>query len=190
LARQVEVVHAVVPGRLRVLVPDVRGDPEELEAAVAALGALVGVALVLSNLVSGSLLSSSRRSAHAEVVRQIEQALARRAVGVGDVRTWDTGRVGVRDAFGSDAKLRWTVLAEAHSTRWALAVLPRSESRFELNVLRDRLFDWPTVMLGSALLLSALTGGLAEALASLAVGGVNALVACITASRSECAVCA
>jgi len=188
-------VSVSVPGRARVRVAALRGEPALARALEARLSGVVSVRRVTANPVTGSVLVhfDARRLAVSRLLATLaKEAAAARAGTNGHHRpapeaAWHTlpAKV-VIDRLATSAD---TGLPSDEAERRQLVhggnVLPVHRPKSGAAIVRDHLSSLPVMLLGGAAALSLVGGAVIDAAVILAVVAANAVVGYVTESRVE-----
>lgn len=181
------ILHACVPGRLRIRLPRLKGEPEAAAGFRDSLAAASGILAVEVSIVTASvLILFDRQRPHDEIV-----ALVRRASGAkpapADPDAWyRLEAADVLDQLGSSRKTGLNGPEAARRLREQGAnALPAMRGRSELALVADQILTLPVALLAGSAVVSIVTGGLADALV---IGGVillNAAIGYATESHAE-----
>jgi Ca2+-transporting ATPase len=191
--------HARVPGRLRVEVPTLRGDRAAGVEVSRALAARPGVGRAEASATTGTLLilfDPTLPVAH--ILSALHETLAAgpssgtpaRPPPAGSPETmpaWhaEPPETAVRALETSASIGLDEESARARLARYGANALPRQAGRHDLAILLDQLRSLPMGLLAGSAVISLATGGLADAVAILAVVAVNAGLGFLTERQAE-----
>lgn len=184
---EVEIRHAAVPGRVRLRLRALRGDPAGMAALAQRLRAAPGVELVTADPRTGSVLlhhgpgwDAARLARHAAGGPAPAEAAAAPSL------PWHALAPGALLAAlaAGEAGL---AAAEAMERlrRHGPNALPRPRPRGVAAILAEQLASLPVLLLGLSALVSLATGGLADAAVILGVVAANAAIATATERQAE-----
>ncbi|MCX7673728.1 MAG: cation-transporting P-type ATPase [Thiobacillaceae bacterium] len=213
-----EVVHAGVPGRVRLRVRGLYRDPAACRTVCTLLQDLAGVAVGAANPLTGTVLlnyprdwplqrllqelgqrldgalpdapmpPSLRRMANPVLARRADPPDPAPVQAAAVARTpWHTlpaAEVLRQFAVPLDGGLS-TPEAQARLQRFGLNRLPQPQRRSSLALLLEQVSSLPVLLLAASAVLSAATGGLADAAVILGVVVINAGIGYVTESQAE-----
>lgn len=196
---RVEVRHDAVPGRLRLRVPALRGDPARAAALEARLRALPGILSAAAQPLTGSVLLRHARGESAAALRDVVARLlaapaeAPPSPGVAPAapppaEPWhalSAAALLAADPAASASRGLSSAEAAARLARFGPNLLPRPAPRGLAALLVEQVTGLPVLLLGASALVSLATGGLAEAAVILAVIAANAGIAALTERQAE-----
>lgn len=184
----VRVVHAALPGRVRLHLASLRRAPALAAAAEQGLAAIPGVQRVSANVRTGSILVLFDPAlAVARLIERLTLLASLPGAVPGAEADWHARDVTeVASALGSSAAggLGSTV-ARARLAEVGQNALPRPEPRAPLAILADQFKSLPVLLLAGAGALSLLTGAVVEAAAIVGVLLLNGGLGFTVESRSE-----
>lgn len=219
-----EVVHALVPGRVRLRVRGLHRNEAAARGLQDALAGVEGISLGTVNVHTGTaLVFHEVRLSLPELLAVMERAVAalklpeqrgelaslrrmanptlpvrasaRPAAGAASnqpqaaqsATTWHARPVQeALSRFGVDYRQGLSRAAAANRvTRYGLNTLPKSERRSDLAIFLSQFKSLPILLLGGSAVLSAATGGLADAAVIVAVVLINAGIGYATESQAE-----
>lgn len=194
----IAIAHDGVPGRLRLRVPALRGRPERARRIASALGAWPDIHLAEPRPVTGSLIlrhdPSLRSGALIERLRAALEApddapapAMPSAPRAGGDTAWHAmgiaqaaGRLGTDADRGLDAGEAAARLGRLGPNR-----MPRDTPPSRLRLFGRQFASLPVLMLAGSAATSIATGGVADAIATLAVVGVNGVLGYVTEAQAE-----
>ncbi|MBN9669306.1 cation-translocating P-type ATPase [Roseibium aggregatum] len=203
-----EIRHANVPGRLRLSVPEIRNWPNRAAALAAALSGQPGIRHAEARSVTGSVILKtdpflSGRDARLLVARALAGKLRPATVGAANRATPKRrpGRTKSKagtihwHALSPDDILK-TVdvspdqgLSPNEATRRLRAhgpnLMPHEAGPSQVQMLAKQFEGLPVMMLVGSAAVSLLTGGIADAIATLTVVGVNGVLGFVTEGQAE-----
>ncbi|MGJ0508219.1 MAG: HAD-IC family P-type ATPase [Methylocystis sp.] len=197
-ARGLVVLHAAIPGRLRLRVPGLKGSQAMRRALEGALAAARGVRAATGSVATGTLLILFAPEIGAEAILAAVNAARRRAGAPGAAAPgpvpqamvpWHALRV--EDVL---SRLRSSLLglsmraSQLRLRRYGENILPAAPARDRMEMLLDQFRSLPVALLMGAAALAIFTGGGADAVVVLSVVGLNAAIGFYTEARSERAV--
>jgi Ca2+-transporting ATPase len=204
---RVELVHASVPGRVRLHVPSLYRRPRLRDFIEDELRAAPGVRSVSANIRTGNVLVLFDRRRHPkEIVESLSRSLVRppkdlvgpgarhrprrlRPYAIPDVPSepWHVLDGAALEAFlGSSRALGLTTSEAAlRLERYGPNALERKRARTLAQIVLGQFDSLPVLLLFGAAGLSAATGGTADAGVILGVVALNALIGALTESRVE-----
>ncbi|MCS6892240.1 MAG: cation-transporting P-type ATPase [Rhodovarius sp.] len=190
------ILHAAVPGRIRLSLPALRGDPRRAAALVAQLAATPGIREASASALTGSVLLRHGPEWQPDALAALVAALAARpsaplmapaAAAVGG-QPWHAlppeallaGPFPVCPSRGLSAEE-----AAARLARFGPNRLPRPAPRSLLAMFAEQCLSLPVLLLGASALISLASGGIADALIILVVVAANAGIATATEAQAE-----
>ena len=183
-------IHHALPGRTRLRLSPLRGQPDLLAALARRVAARDGVGSVHDNSLSGGLLIEHDAALSSETVAAMVRVIWRRGLTAaapavahdGLQRSWHaTPAAAVAAAFASPRGLSESDAAE-RLHRIGENRLAETPPPSLLRVLAKQLASVPVALLGGSAVLSITTGGLIDALLTLGVIGLNAGIGASTES--------
>jgi Ca2+-transporting ATPase len=203
-----EICHARVPGRLRLAVPEIRGRPGKAAALAAVLRTRPGIHHVEARSVTGSLIL---KTDPAMPVNQLRATVARALAG--DLNAAATGtqapegkRSRGKDRTARDGETAWHAVdreellsrlgasattglgaedAARRLRRHGPNLMPHEAGETQLQMLLKQFEGLPVAMLAGSAVVSLLTGGVADAVATLSVVAVNGVLGYVTEGQAE-----
>lgn len=182
------VLHAAVPGRLRVALPGLQYHADLARALERAALRLGGITLARANATTGTLLITHDAAlTEPEARARIEEAwaIARGLRAAPEIAWWTLDTAAT--ARHLDAPLTGLTAAEAARRRTrsgANVIAPPTESSL-WPILRGQFTNFPTLLLCASAAVSFATGGLADALLIGGVVAVNATLGTLTEANAE-----
>lgn len=198
----IRVVHATVPGRVRLRVLPLRGARAAMQTLERRLHAEPGIASASVNWTTGSVLVHHTASLSIE---DLCKAVERVALGTSDAAPGDPAPAAA-PVSEQDADLAWHALpppevlrrldvtpatglasadAQARLLRHGANRLPRPRPRGAFALFAEQLTSLPVLLLGVSAFVSLATGGLADAVVIAVVVVANASIATVTEERAE-----
>lgn len=179
-------VHHALPGRTRLKLEPLRGERDLIDALSRRLSAAPGVHLVRDNVWSGALLVEHDEALRAEDIAQLVRDLWRVGLdpaapaAAGDAPAWHAMPVGATiAALGASGGLS-TAEADARIAQAGENRLPLPEATSWLTLSARQFRSAPVALLAGSAALSIATGGIADALLTLGVIGLNATIGAST----------
>jgi len=206
-----EIRHDAVPGRLRLAVPEIQGRPKRAAALAAALLALPGTHRVEARSVTGSVILTSDPSVSVNHMRAaVARALAgdlTPPAGARDGRAAQSGKTaGVSDRSPRKGGVAWHALdkdevlarvgvsrasglteaeAERRLRHHGANLTPHEAGPSSYQIFAKQFEGLPVMMLAGSAAVSLLTGGVADAVATLSVVAVNGVLGYVTEGQAE-----
>ena len=200
-APAIHVVHAAVPGRLRIRLDPARACQPGLSRA---LGSVTGISTVTVSSLTGSVLIHHDPSIPANRILEVVRRLTNHPERLPDPDVIAPAPAKSKPAADGDFAphaMRWqdVVLRLETDAGKGLAVdeaqrrlevhgrnrIGRTEARSQWAILAEQFTTLPIMLLGGSAVVSATTGGVADAAVTLAVAGTNALVGFATEGQAE-----
>lgn len=196
-ARQTEIVHDAVPGRVRLRHPALRGRPDLARTVQASLAAIEGVTAVRTRHLIGTLVVEFRPPVNVGRVIEVLEATIHAGpsaeqpavmASAGEARATNWHALSIKEAMARVDGRRQGLTAPEAARRLAqhgANVLSRPEPRAVAAIFGEQLANLPIALLGASAVLSAFTGGLADAVV---IGGVvltNASIATAVERQAE-----
>lgn len=199
----VVVVHDSVPSRLRLRVAALRDRPARARQVAAALAGTEGIQAAEARSLTGSLvLTIDSRQPRDLILEAVRRALAAKAeaprgaasaptpiarAGSEPATAWHRLAVGEAiERLGSDAE---NGLCEAEAKkrlqRCGPNVLPAESPPSALHILVSQFTGLPIMLLAGSAVVSLATGGVADAVATLAIVVVNGILGFVTEGEAE-----
>lgn len=201
--KRVEVVHAVLPGRARLMVSRLRGNPALQRELEAQLPKRTGIHAATASRFSGNVVVLfDARIAVTEIVGAVEGVLNGHptpsgtacmpgdAISGGDATAavaWHTTPVpAVLDRFGTSPSRGLSgVQVAALRARHGANILPAPTGRPALSLLLEQVSSLPVMLLLGSTVISLATGAPMDAALVLAVIAANAAIGFVTMRRGE-----
>ncbi|QGM97873.1 cation-translocating P-type ATPase [Methylocystis parvus] len=192
----VSIVHAAVPGRLRLRVRGLKGVSSLKRALEGALRGAHSISAANASVATGTLLLLfDPRSAAAAIVGAVEDVLLRYSAGKLELSAqpraapWHALRVDetlkrLRSSMQGLSAKAFT----RRRRRYGENVLPAIPARDRMEMLLEQFQSLPVALLIGAAALSVVTGGVADAIVVVAVVALNAGIGYVTEAQTERAV--
>jgi Ca2+-transporting ATPase len=186
-----EILHAAVPGRLRLRLRHLRGDAAAAQALAQRLAALPGVRAAQASAVTGSVLLHHDPGLDPTALARLaaapgaETALAPRATAGPPWHALPPAALLAADPAACAERGLSEAEAAARLLRFGPNRLESPRPRPLAALVAEQLASLPVLLLGASALISLATGGIADAVVILGVVAANTAIAAATERQAE-----